>query len=81
MARGWESKSVEAQVEDAASAKQAERKDILSAEEADRRRQRELLAMSRRRTEQLLAAATDQRYRQLLERELLALDEKLAKVG
>lgn len=81
MARGWESKSVEAQLEEAAATREAGGKQAISADEADRLRQRELLLMSRNRTQQLLAGATNERYRQLLEQELKALDDQIAALG
>jgi hypothetical protein len=75
MARGWESKSVEQQ-QDLASADKA-RRPALTAEEAERERQLASLRLARARVEQQLAVATNPRYRQTLEMELKALDEKL----
>jgi hypothetical protein len=81
MARGWESKSVEAQLDEAAAARQAAPKVVLTGEEAERLRRHELLIMSRQRTRQLLDSARNERYRQLLEEELRALDEQIARAG
>lgn len=78
MARGWESKSVEAQLDEAEAAQQSEFKRELTPEQAEKVRQRELLTMSRQRVAQLIATTTNDRYRKLLEQELQALDEKLA---
>lgn len=78
MARGWESKSVEAQLDEAEASRQSERKEALTPEEAEKLRQRELLAMSRQRIAQLISTATNERYRKLLQQELAALDQKLA---
>jgi hypothetical protein len=79
MARGWESKSVESQKEDAAAvAAPAER---LTAEERERQRKRQSLALSRRRVLQDLAAARSDLRRSALERALAFLDEEIAKLG
>lgn len=78
MARGWESKSVEAQLDEAEASRETEHKQALTPEEAEKLRQRELLTMSRQRIAQLISATANERYRKLLEQELQALDEKLA---
>jgi hypothetical protein len=80
MARGWESKSVEAQQEDA-NTKSAQPKIKLSAEVAARQRDREALRLSRQRVLQQLEAAQNPRHRELLQRELTALDEKLSRLA
>lgn len=77
MARGWESKSVESQMEAVADRHIAaipERRP----EEVARERQRESLELSRTRVLQDLAAASNPKYRELLERSLSFLNEKLA---
>ncbi len=78
MARGWESKSVEEQLAEAESARDAKDKPHLDPAEADAQRQRDLLLMARNRIVQLIAGTANERYRKLLEQELKALDEKLA---
>ncbi len=78
MARGWESKSVEEQLAEAESAREAKSGPYLEPAQADAQRQRDLLLMARNRIAQLLASTTNERYRNLLEQELTALDEKLA---
>lgn len=78
MARGWESKSVEAQLDEAEASRQSEHKQALTPEDAEKLRRRELLTMSRQRIVQLISTTTNERYRKLLEQELAALDEKLA---
>ena len=77
MARGWESKSVEAQQEDASS-KSAKPKIKLSAEAAARQRDRETLRLSRQRVLHQLETAQNPKHRDLLQRELAVLDEKLS---
>jgi hypothetical protein len=76
MARGWESKSVEAQQEEANS-QSAKPKVRLTPEEAAHHRQRENLRLARQRILQQLAAAQNPKHRELLETALADLDEKL----
>ena len=76
MARGWESKSVEAQQADAGD-KSSQPKIKLSAEAAARKRDRETLRLSRQRVLQQLEKAGNPRHRQLLQQELADLDAKL----
>jgi hypothetical protein len=77
MARGWESKAVESQIE-AAEERAARSKAIqVSAEQLSLQRERESLELSRTRVLQDLASATNPRYRDQLQRSLQYLDEKL----
>ncbi len=77
MARGWESKAVESQIE-AAEARASRSKAIhVSAEQLSSERERESLELSRTRVLQDLASASNPRYRDLLQRSLQYLDEKL----
>lgn len=77
MARGWESKSVEAQQSEAMQ-KSSEVRPKLSPESAARARERETLRLARQRVLQQLEQSTNPRHRSLLERELAELDQKLA---
>jgi len=77
MARGWESKSVESQME-AAAARRAQPASGLSVEEAQILRQRESLKLSRTRILHDLEKATNPRYRDQLKAALLHLDQKLS---
>ena len=77
MARGWESKSVESQIE-AAESRSSRARPELSADQLRIQRERESLELSRTRVLQDLAAATNPKYRELLNRSLCYLDEKLA---
>lgn len=77
MARGWESKSVESQIEAVADRHTTpipERRP----EELALERERESLELSRTRVLQDLAVANNPKYRELLERSLNFLNEKLA---
>ena len=77
MARGWESKAVESQIE-------AAQRDLVRStgrgtlEQQARHRELEGLEMSRTRVLRDLAAATHPRHRETLEAALKFLDEKIA---
>jgi DNA-binding ferritin-like protein len=76
MARGWESKSVEAQQAEAAD-HQNQLKPRLTADEAARVRQLEGVRLSRKRIVQQLEAAQDARHRDMLTAALAELDKQL----
>ena len=80
MARGWESKSVESQIESAESRRAAARTAEINAVEAERIHQRESLQLSRTRVLRDLEHAANPRYKKILEDALKHLDEKLAKL-
>jgi hypothetical protein len=77
MARGWESKSVEAQMEAAEARASLANRRALAAEEIRLERERESLELSRTRVLQDLESAVNPKYREVLERSLGFLDEKL----
>ncbi len=77
MARGWESKSVEAQIESAASKQTADREPELSPEQIQLLRDRENLELSRTRVTRELATSKNPRYQQILRKALADLDAKL----
>jgi hypothetical protein len=79
MARGWESKSVESQIEDAAS--RADRGEPFTPEQRELKRKRDGLELSRRRVIQDLAAAQSAVRRASLEQALAFLDEEIRKLG
>jgi hypothetical protein len=76
MARGWESKSVEAQQAEAAE-KSAKPRPPMSAEESARFREKKSLRLSRQRVLQQLEASTNPRHRKMLQDSLADLEEKL----
>ncbi len=78
MARGWESKSVEAQIEER-SAERGETERRPAPEDVDRQRKRESLELSRRRVVNDLAGARNDVHRAALENALRFLDEELKK--
>jgi hypothetical protein len=76
MARGWESKSVEAQQEEAVAAKPDSGKP-LTPEEVQRRQQLETLRLARARVLQLIQASQDTRYTEMLKKSLADLDRQI----
>ena len=78
MSRGWESKSVESQMEAAAERRDAARRIPLTAEEICLRSERESLELSRTRVLKDLEAAGHPRYRDQLQAALRHLETKLA---
>ncbi|HEY0514818.1 MAG TPA: hypothetical protein VGH73_23175 [Thermoanaerobaculia bacterium] len=79
MARGWESKSVESQIDDAGAL--AERGESLTAEQRERGKKRASLEMSRRRVLQDLEAARSPVRRASLEAALAFLEAEIRKLG
>jgi hypothetical protein len=81
MARGWESKSVEAQQEEK-NARESEQRDSqpLTPEERERRDRLDSLHLSRSRTLDQLERATGQAHRAMLKRTLLALEREIAEL-
>jgi pyruvate dehydrogenase complex dehydrogenase (E1) component len=80
MARGWESKSVESQIESAESRKPAHRETKLSPEQIQTMRDRENLELSRTRVQCELASSTNPRYQEILRRGLADLEAKIAQL-
>jgi hypothetical protein len=78
VARGWESKSVESQIEAADARASSADGPRLSPEQIRIERERESLELSRTRVLQDLAGAINPKYRELLSRSLRFLDEKIA---
>ena len=77
MARGWESKSVESQIEAAEERASLANRSALAVDEIRLQREREGLELSRTRVLQDLASAHNPKYREMLQRSLEFLDEKL----
>lgn len=80
MARGWESKSVEEQMESASSFR-PELHEPLTSAQADLRRKREDVLLARARVVQQLAQPLNPRYREMLQLALKDLDEKLQRLA
>jgi hypothetical protein len=79
MARGWESKSVEAQQSESVEPTHTSRTRI-TPEEAVKVRQREILRLAQQRILQQIEASHNLRHRKLLETSLAELDERLRKL-
>lgn len=79
MARGWESKAVEEQLNARDARGRDDAKEAKRLSDAERIRQSELgsLQLSRSRIASQLARATNPAHRQMLERALAALDEQI----
>jgi hypothetical protein len=80
MARGWESKSIESQVEAAEARRDSRQRPQITAVEAEKVRRRESLLLSRTRVLRDLQEAQNERYRDTLSAALKHLDEKLAEL-
>ncbi|HXN53435.1 MAG TPA: hypothetical protein VN943_16000 [Candidatus Acidoferrum sp.] len=78
MARGWESKDVEAQVESKEGSKTSSGRDPKSAEQQVREQDIQQLQLSRTRIANDLATATHPNHRKSLEAALAHLDKKIA---
>jgi len=78
MARGWESKSVEDQVQNSQSKNPSKQKRRLAPSEAETRRRREVLLLSRVRVQRDLESSQNPRYRDQLSRALADIDSQLA---
>jgi len=79
MARGWESKSVEQQQEEASA--QTVHRQPLTPEQISRENRRKGLELSRNRMVQQMEATSNPKYREMLERALADLDHELNRLG
>jgi hypothetical protein len=77
MARGWESKAVEGQVQEHQEESRNRGRGELTPAQLDVRRRREVLLLSRARTRSDLESSKDPRYREMLSRALADLDAQL----
>jgi hypothetical protein len=78
MARGWESKSVESQIEEVKDNKVAEPKRALTDGERKDQNERDNLKLSRAYVEHQIEASTNERYTESLRQALNEIDRKLA---
>jgi len=81
VARGWESKSVEGQIESFASDRRSSPKEQLTAEQMERQRQRESLSLSRKRVVHDIEESQNPRHLKILRESLAYLDAKLAELA
>jgi hypothetical protein len=77
MARGWESKSVEAQVEEASSNQGAAAKSPLTDVEKAKRRERDSLKLSHAYVRHQIESSTNERYTETLRKALSEIEQKL----
>ena len=80
MARGWESKSVESQIESAESRHSTSSGAAVSAVDVERTKKRDSLLLSRTRVLHDLENAHNPRYREILQAALKHLDGKLSEL-
>jgi hypothetical protein len=78
VARGWDSKAVEDQIDATEAAREAKARPALTEAEIVRRAEREGLLLARARLVAALEASRDARYRELTERSLAHVDAALA---
>lgn len=80
MAKGWESKAIEGQVQDAQSERNNKKTQLTIAQiEANRRKQ--VLLLSRARVADGLQSSSDSRYRDQLTRALADLDAQISQLS
>lgn len=80
MARGWESKSVEDQIQAREEKRAARQKPVLTENETKRRARREELTLSRTKILRDLETTQNERYKVLLNRTLVHIEAELAKL-
>jgi hypothetical protein len=80
VARGWESKSVESQIE-SANRRRGEAKPRVRPEQMDAQRKRDSLLLHRTRVLSDLEKCTDERYRKTLSDGLAFLEQQLGALG
>ena len=78
MARGWESKAVESQLEAARSGQAVSSKEHLTPEKVDAHRKKETLLLARTHVLQQLQCSQNPRHREMMEKELADLEKLLA---
>ena len=81
MARGWESKSVESQMDAVEERRASGDKAGLSEDQKRTKRERAVLVLARANLLQQMEASTSERYRETIQRTLKDLDEKIAALG
>lgn len=81
MARGWESKSVESQIETSQSERKETAKNPVTPEMAAAQRKKETLLLARTHLQQQMQASQHPRYRELLRNALMDLEKQIADLG
>ncbi len=78
MAKGWESKSVEDQIQNSDQKDSGQGRSQLTPAQAEMQRRRNLLILSRARVQADLSTATDERYRNQLSRALTDIEAQIS---
>jgi hypothetical protein len=78
MARGWESKSVESQIESSRSERAAPAKEPSDSENAEARRKKDTLLLARAHILEQIHASPNPRHREMMENALADLEKLLA---
>ena len=78
MARGWESKSVEDQMEEARRSQGETERQTQAPEERERRRKVESLKLERSRLTELLERARSETYQRMIQQSLDAIEAEIA---
>ena len=78
MAKGWESKSVEDQIQNSDEKDSRKGQTRLSPEQTELRRRRNLLLLSRTRVQAELDSVSDSRYREQLSRALADIETQIS---
>jgi hypothetical protein len=81
MAKGWESKAVEGQVEEAQSYRDENKRQPLTVAQIEAHRRREVLLLSRARVADGLQSSSDSRYRDQLTKALADLDAQISQLS
>lgn len=81
MARGWESKSVEAQIEESTNQTSGYDNQTMSPNELQTTLRKNDLLLSRNRVLQELEGSANERHRELLRRSLTALEAQIAELS
>lgn len=80
MARGWESKAIEDQIQEREEKADARQKTVLTDDEIKLRARREELTLSRTKILRDLETTKNERYKVLLNRSLAHIESELAKI-
>ena len=81
MARGWESKSVEDQIDQAQAARQTRQRQELTEDQIEQLRLKDALLLERTRLVREMERAYKRRHLESLERALAHIEAELAKLG
>ena len=81
MARGWESKAVESQMEASRSSREESPKQRSTPERAEAQRRKHTLSLARNHLQHQLQVSEHPRHRQMIENALADVDRQLSELG